>query len=86
MLHLDTVTRSTLALLKTLQGMPELRRTRLVGGTALALQLGHRLSDWFCPYLSSTRRRWAIEVKSARQFCPKRYRILALIRTNFHSA
>lgn len=44
MLHLDTVTRSTLALLKTLQGMPELRRTRLVGGTALALQLGHRLS------------------------------------------
>ena len=44
MLYLDTVQHDTLALLKTLQSMPELRHTRLVGGTALALQLGHRMS------------------------------------------
>jgi len=31
-------------LLKRLQSQPELAHTRLVGGTALALQLGHRLS------------------------------------------
>ncbi len=44
MLHLEVVDRRTLELLRTLQTMPELSRTRLVGGTALALQLGHRLS------------------------------------------
>ncbi len=44
MLHLATVEPSTLELLKKLQSLPELRDTRLVGGTALALQLGHRKS------------------------------------------
>lgn len=44
MLHLDTVQCDTLALLKNLQATPELSQTRLVGGTALALHLGHRMS------------------------------------------
>lgn len=44
MLHLSTIEPSTLELLKKLQQLPELRKTRLVGGTALALQLGHRKS------------------------------------------
>lgn len=44
MLHLAAVEPATLELLKKLQSLPELRNTRLVGGTALALQLGHRKS------------------------------------------
>ena len=44
MLHLETIEPSTLALLKRLQALPVLAETRLVGGTALALQLGHRTS------------------------------------------
>lgn len=44
MLHLSTVEPSTLELLRKLQQLPELQNTRLVGGTALALQLGHRKS------------------------------------------
>lgn len=44
MLHLNTVQHDTLALLKTLQAIPELSQTRLVGDTALALHFGHRLS------------------------------------------
>ena len=44
MLQVCTVTPDTLELLKKLQSMPELAETRLVGGTALALLLGHRLS------------------------------------------
>jgi len=44
MLQIRTVTPDTLELLKRLQDMPELAETRLVGGTALALMLGHRLS------------------------------------------
>ena len=44
MLCLSTIEPSTLELLKKLQQLPELRDTRLVGGTALALQLGHRKS------------------------------------------
>lgn len=44
MLHLETVESSTLELLKMLQKLPVLSNTRLVGGTALALQLGHRKS------------------------------------------
>lgn len=44
MLHLSTIEPSTLELLRKLQQLPELRETRLVGGTALALQLGHRKS------------------------------------------
>jgi len=44
MLQIRSVTPDTLELLKKLQSMPELAETRLVGGTALALLLGHRLS------------------------------------------
>jgi len=44
MLHLETVHPDTLGLLKRLQALPVLSETRLVGGTALALQLGHRRS------------------------------------------
>lgn len=44
MLYLETVESSTLELLKKLQRLPVLEQTRLVGGTALALQLGHRKS------------------------------------------
>jgi len=32
----------TLMLLKKIQGLEEFEETRLVGGTALALQIGHR--------------------------------------------
>ena len=44
MLHKETIDTSTLELLRKLQSLPELSQTRLVGGTALALQLGHRKS------------------------------------------
>ena len=44
MLSLQTVLPNTLELLKTLMQMPEFDNTRLVGGTSLALQYGHRRS------------------------------------------
>lgn len=44
MLHYETISPGTLQILKELQALPHLRDTRLVGGTALALQLGHRRS------------------------------------------
>ncbi len=44
MLRLEAVEPVTFALLKRLQHLPVLSNTRLVGGTALALQLGHRTS------------------------------------------
>ena len=44
MLHYETVEPQTLELLKKLQGLPSLRNTRLIGGTSLALQIGHRKS------------------------------------------
>lgn len=44
MLHLQTVAPDTLELLKELSSKPELQGLRLVGGTALALQYGHRQS------------------------------------------
>ena len=44
MLHFETVDAETLELLRRLQAHPALAETRLVGGTALALQLGHRVS------------------------------------------
>ena len=44
MLHLEAVEPGTLALLRRIQALPFMSRTRLVGGTALALQLGHRIS------------------------------------------
>lgn len=44
MLSIQTVYPNTLELLKSLASQPELAQTRLVGGTALALQYGHRQS------------------------------------------
>ena len=44
MLHFETIESSTLDLLRGLMREPLLKDTRLVGGTALALQLGHRSS------------------------------------------
>ena len=44
MLHLETIEPGTLQLLKSLQAIPALKDTRLVGGTSLALQVGHRNS------------------------------------------
>lgn len=44
MLHYETIEPATLELLKELQQLPELKDTRLAGGTALALQIGHRKS------------------------------------------
>ena len=44
MLQISTVKSSTLELLTNLQKMEMLKSTRLVGGTALALLLGHRIS------------------------------------------
>jgi predicted nucleotidyltransferase component of viral defense system len=51
MLHHKTVEPNTLALLSKLMSMPELSNFYLVGGTALSLQYGHRISvdlDLFC--------------------------------------
>ncbi len=44
MLHLSTINTSTLELLRELMAADELCELRLVGGTALALQIGHRKS------------------------------------------
>lgn len=51
MLHTETVSTTTLELLKRLMGNPTMSSFALVGGTALALQMGHRISidlDFFC--------------------------------------
>lgn len=44
MLYFETIDASTLELLKQLQVQPAFKDLRLVGGTALALQMGHRKS------------------------------------------
>lgn len=44
MLHYETVDEGTLGLLKQLQALGILSEMRLVGGTSLALQIGHRKS------------------------------------------
>jgi len=44
MLQLSAIEQNTFELLKRLQKLPLLAKTRLVGGTALALQIGHRKS------------------------------------------
>lgn len=44
MLHTETVTAETLALIKRLMADEELKEFTLVGGTALALHIGHRTS------------------------------------------
>ena len=45
MLQTVTVEKGTLGLLKNLQAEPLLADTRLVGGTALSLHIGHRVSE-----------------------------------------
>lgn len=45
MLQTSTVAESTIELLKRMQSEPLLAYTRLVGGTALSLQIGHRESE-----------------------------------------
>lgn len=44
MLHLEALQPGTFAILKRLMAMPELNGASLVGGTALALRYGHRVS------------------------------------------
>jgi nucleotidyltransferase AbiEii toxin of type IV toxin-antitoxin system len=44
MLRKETVTSATLELLKELMGDSHLKDFFLVGGTALSLQIGHRIS------------------------------------------
>lgn len=44
MLHYNTIEKPTLELLKKLQQTPIFTDLRLVGGTSLALQIGHRIS------------------------------------------
>ena len=44
MLHYKTIDTKTLELLKKLQNIPMFTDLRLVGGTGLALQIGHRKS------------------------------------------
>ena len=44
MLYYSTIEPETLELLKKLQQLSSLQNTRLVGGTSLALQIGHRIS------------------------------------------
>ncbi|MCD4795156.1 MAG: nucleotidyl transferase AbiEii/AbiGii toxin family protein [Bacteroidales bacterium] len=44
MLYYETIEPNTPELLKALQCTPEFKALRLVGGTALALQIGHRRS------------------------------------------
>lgn len=44
MLHYETIDPGTLELLKQLQALPDFKNLRLVGGTSLALQIGHRKS------------------------------------------
>lgn len=44
MLHYETVSPHLLSVLKKIQQLPEVSAFRLVGGTSLSLQLGHRIS------------------------------------------
>lgn len=44
MLHYETIVPEARSLLEKLSDLPVLKDARLVGGTALALQLGHRTS------------------------------------------
>ena len=44
MLYKSTVSKSTFKLLEDLQSIEEFSKLRLVGGTSLALQIGHRIS------------------------------------------
>lgn len=50
MLHFETIEPATLELLRTLQDSTLLKDCRLVGGTSLALQIGHRKSFYEAKY------------------------------------
>lgn len=54
MLQYQTVEPATLELIKKLQSLDELQNARLVGGTALALQIGHRKSVDIDLFMSNT--------------------------------
>lgn len=54
MLQYQTVEPTTLELIKKLQSLDELKDSRLVGGTALALQIGHRKSVDIDLFMSDT--------------------------------
>lgn len=54
MLQYQTVEPATLELIKKLQSLDELKDSRLVGGTALALQIGHRKSVDIDLFMSNT--------------------------------
>lgn len=45
MLHTSTTSEELLQILKVLMKIPSLKQFRLVGGTALSLLRGHRISD-----------------------------------------
>lgn len=47
MLHFETILPETLDLMRRILARPVFAQARLVGGTALALQLGHRVSEDF---------------------------------------
>lgn len=44
MLHYETISPHLLSVLKRIQSLPDVSRFRLVGGTSLSLQIGHRIS------------------------------------------
>lgn len=54
MLQYQTVEPATLELIKKIQSLDELKDSRLVGGTALALQIGHRKSVDIDLFMSDT--------------------------------
>lgn len=54
MLQYQTVEPATLELIKKLQSLDELKDSRLVGGTALALHIGHRKSVDIDLFMSNT--------------------------------
>ncbi len=71
MLHLEAVPAGALPILKRLMALPELRDHALVGGTALALRYGHRLSvdlDLFGAQFDHTEIQQAIETEFGNQF------------------
>jgi hypothetical protein len=44
MLYTNTVSKETFSVLSRIMAIPEMEKFNLAGGTALALQIGHRLS------------------------------------------
>ncbi len=64
MLHFQTVAPTLLKIIQTISAEPFFQSFRLVGGTALSLQLGHRMSvdaDFFSTELKAERLRQRLE-------------------------